>query len=120
MPEFKITRAVSMRAYQTEWIEADNITAAVEQAKAEPFDNFTFDLNNPEIDGDEILYVDQEDGEEVIVDMAEEGEPYSFLATCFVQDLAKRELTGDGSDLDKIIGEAKRLCTRTPQGMQEG
>jgi hypothetical protein len=111
---YKVTLAVTMRAYATERFEAVDDDAAIAHAKGLDFDDFHYTTEG-EIDGDRVLMLcSDEDGDDFDAEFAvePEGSVYSWQAVAFVEELAKRPFPTDNPGLTAVIAQARRLCER--------
>lgn len=99
---FRVQFFGTFRAYvDADDIEAENLEAAIAKVKEMEFPYLSFPFDEG-CEGDEIAYVEDEDGGRHEIDMRTAGEPYSWDACEFVKRIARLtapedEWTGPGT-----------------------
>lgn len=113
MTTYTFNLAASARVYASEEREFDTLEQALAHARSIDFGDFNLLLDDEscDLEGDEIVYVRPDDGSEHIIEVADEGEPYAWIAADIVKKLAKAD-PADATTLAALIADARKACTR--------
>lgn len=129
LKEYTVRLAASARVFNEDRIMAYSIEEAIEKVRQLNLEEYRWGYryeHEDEIDGDQIAYVrlaDDRDGDDVEVDLRNEGEPFAWDACEIVKDLAKMNADAEPvvikDRLQTFIDRASRACTKIIGGMED-
>ncbi|MGB3833773.1 MAG: hypothetical protein WA975_18130 [Mesorhizobium sp.] len=122
LKEYTVRLAASARVFNEDTIMATSIEDAIAKARQINLEEYRWGYrydHEDGIDGDQIAYVieaDDIEGDEVEVDLRDEGEPFSWEACQIVKDIAKVAAKPDTTTRDEeilaLMERAVAACTK--------